>query len=454
MEVKALFSKRDPFEAVGQRVNEIEEKISQLEEEKESLEDELKELVEEETRSIVDIFFDSPDLSEIAIDEKPETESWALQPLYKEDAIGNMRIWQIGFNASTEELYFRYGLVKTRNFIPGSIKVETNQSNRTLQEQALLQARRKYMDKFIEELYRPAGMEKPMAIKAALANKYEPMRVKKWPVAVNCKCDGERMMCSMDLEGKLQFKSRTNRSINLPHFHQELSIFMRYLPNCILDGELYTHGYKPNQIRSIVSTRKNGTHPLLPTIMYYMFDIYYPENPPYEYRYNRLLSAYKRYIEDGHKNLVFNILACSLAYNDSELKKFHDFYVSKGYEGLIIRKLAGKNPTPKEIRESIYRDSRTNNLLKYKEFFEEEGPIVDMYDGEGKEKGLANFKVQDPRGNILGVHPAETVETRREWFQQGKAKFLGRMYTYRYFETSEYGVPRFPVGKGFRDFMD
>lgn len=454
MEVRALFSKRDPLEEVGQKVHEIEEKISQLEEEKELLEDELEELVDEEVRSLVDIFFDDPDLSEIAIDETPTTESWAFQPLYKEDAINNMRIWQIGFNAPTEELYARYGLVKTRNFIPVSLKVETNQSGRTLQEQALLQARRKYMDKFIQELYRPAGMEKQMIVKAALANKYELKRVKKWPLAVSCKCDGERMMCSMDSEGKLQFRSRTNRSINLPHFHHELSIFMRYLPGCILDGELYKHGYKSNQIRSIVSTRKKGTHPLLGTIMYYMFDIWYQENPPYEYRYNRLLSAYRKFIEDGHKNTVFCILACSLAYNETDLKKFHDFYVSQGYEGLIIRKLAGENPTSKEIKESIYRDTRTNNILKYKEFFEEEGPVVDIYDGEGKEKGLINFKVQDPRGNILGVHPAETVEKRRKWFLQGKSKFLGRMYTYRYFETSEYGVPRFPTGKGFRDLMD
>src|SRR5205085_7401226 len=140
------------------------------------------------------------------------------------------------------------------------------------------------------------------------------------------------------------------------------------------------------QLRSIISTTKGGTHPLLPTIEYYIFDIYYPENPPYEIRYNCLLRAYKKFIEDGNINTKFFILACSLAYKNEDIVKYHEIYVSLGYEGAIIRKLAGKNPTEKDIRESIYRETRTNNILKYKIFFEEEGTIIDVYDGQGKEK--------------------------------------------------------------------
>ena len=174
----------------------------------------------------------------------------------------------------------------------------------------------------------------------------------------------------------------------------------------------------------------------------------------YEIRYNCLLRAYKKFIEDGNINTKFFILACSLAYKNEDIVKYHEIYVSLGYEGAIIRKLAGKNPTEKDIRESIYRDTRTNNILKYKIFFEEEGTIIDVYDGQGKEKNVASFVIQDDKGKIFKVHPTGTLELRKKWFLEPKSKFIGRRYTYYFFERTEYGIPRFPIGKTFRDFMD
>ena len=243
--------------------------------------------------------------------------------------------------------------------------------------------------------------------------------------------------------------------LNLKLNDDELKLLLRYLPSdCILDGEMYNLDYNLNQIQSIVTTKKDRTHSSLPNIKYYIFDVFFPENPPYEYRYNKLLDAYKSYLNDGNKNTTFEILASSLCNDFDELEEYGKYYISQGFEGMIIRHLAGKNPTSKQFELSRYQQKRSNSILKYKPFIDKEGTVVDIYEGTGVEKGLILFKVKNENDQVFGVRPRGSHEKRRKLFEKGAESFLGRTYTYRYQEVSEYGIPRFPVGIGFRDYMD
>ena len=89
--------------------------------------------------------------------------------------------------------------------------------------------------------------------------------------------------------------------------------------------------------------------------------------------------------------------------------------------------------------------------MKVKEFFDEEGSIIEVSDGEGREKGLALFNVRNNTGKLFNVRPKGNFSQRAFWFTHPE-ECIGKRYTYRYFELTEYGIPRFPVGIAFRDY--
>jgi len=163
-----------------------------------------------------------------------------------------------------------------------------------------------------------------------------------------------------------------------------------------------------------------------------------------------LLKAMRCCVADGHSLHAIQCVACELANSHEEIKQYHDKYVEQGYEGVIIRKLAFEE---KEIPNSVYCFKRCSNILKYKEFDDEEVTILDVTQGAGKEAGIAMFKVQDSKGNVLeAVRPSGSFEERKRWFENPK-EVIGRRYTIKFWGRSEYGIPRFPVGVGFRDIL-
>ena len=82
---------------------------------------------------------------------------------------------------------------------------------------------------------------------------------------------------------------------------------------------------------------------------------------------------------------------------------------------------------------------------------EEEGEIIGIDEGKGREKGIALITVRDPRGNEFNVRPAATFEQRKVWFDHPDL-IIGKKMTYQFQNLSEFGVPRFPVGKDIRDY--
>ena len=133
------------------------------------------------------------------------------------------------------------------------------------------------------------------------------------------------------------------------------------------------------------------------------------------------------------------------------MKFYHDVYVKHGFEGLMIRKLAGSNPTKTQLKQSWYKGKKNDNLLKFKLFFEAEGTVIAVNEGKGKFAGLAVFRLRTDSGKEFDCTPAATEELKRKWYQE-RDQLIGKRYTYRYQELTEYGIPRFPVGKGFRDY--
>ncbi len=426
---------------------------------------------------------------EIRVDQLPTREKWKLTALYRVNAVGNMMMWQIGFDGRNR-LVITTGTVVKHDGTAGEMREETTEvepkGNRTMQAQALQEARKRYKDKFLGEGYRPAGNSVPIPTKPTLAYTWVTKKdmeeakekrkrmgqridpkwrvVDRFPVAVQPKLDGIRMLASLSEANQVRCRSRENNSFStLEHIEEELRDFFTYLPaNAELDGELYNLDMDFTTITSCVKSVKRR-HPRIKEIVYHIFDIItdlteeVPEDKskvvgiPYEKRFELLSGAYMKYLEDGHVNTAFVILPYALAFSEEEILLYHEECVKMGYEGVIIRKLAGERPTYQTLKESEYHPGRNSNILKYKQFLDEEALVIGVEEAKGTEEGSALFKVRDKRGNEFNIRMRGSISQRREWFENPD-QVIGKKVTLRFQELSIHGVPRFPVGIALRDY--
>lgn len=437
----------------------------------------------------------------INIDQLPSTLKWTLVPLYKIGKGGETRYWQIGYDPITNKLISISKVIQKKDGTPGKarkteLSVKLNKSGRNYQEQALLQAKSKYRRQYDREGYRPAGEEPPKRFKEMLANNYIPpgkrdpstnqplktnIRDEQLIRGVSCqaKVDGIRALAWInDEKNYVNLYSRGNKQFETPiHIRTELWYFFFYLkilvkntffphisitqeneiPEIGIDGELYNHDMTFEEITSIVRT-ENEVNERINKIQYWIFDIMI-KNIPTEYRLNILQKAYEEFKETEYYQGNILILTSTSVYSHADIKVLFDHYISLKYEGLMIRKLAGIEIDPtiinrlnsSELKDTYYESGRSNNLLKYKEFITEEVTVLDIVSGEGKEEGIGNLLVQDIRGNVFIVHPKGSFEKRRDWLLH-KQNYIGKLYTIKYNELTENGVPRFPVGLVFRTY--
>jgi hypothetical protein len=449
----------------------------------------------------------------IRIDQDPTKEKWQLETLYKDDHRGVTRMWEIMFDGKNK-LVITYGTVEGEKTTVMT-EVKLNTTGRDMKQQAILEARSRYNEKFRTDGYRPSGDETPMNKEPMLAYKWvshekmedalsllfrlkktagrgkrklsekkmgelrklpppteqdlinaELHRTKtgewkidqKWstvdyfPVAVQAKIDGIRLLCSLT-GTKVRCLTRENSEYqHLRHIIDDLQLFFSYFPRgTILDGELYIEGEQFNSIASITRRQTQPYHPRLSELKYYIFDIITPTPMTFTERYNLLVSAYQKYTEEFQERASknFMIVSVTLAKSDEEIESFHDQYTKMGYEGLMIRYLGSDDPEMN--KKSMYVSGYTPNLLKYKKFIDEEAVIIGVDQGSGTEEGAAMLIVRDIRANQLKIRMRAPIEERRQWFQNPQS-IIGKLATIRYQELSVYKVPRFPVGVAIRDY--
>ena len=431
-------------------------------------------------------------------DQNPSTLRWGYVPIYKIDKRGLKRYWQLLFEPTSEELIIYTGVAVKSDGNPGKIKdptrkkIKKNRSGRNIQEQALLEARKKY-DDYYDKNYRPEGDEGSQYLEPMLANNYHPIgwinpntnmieEVKineshlERGVLCQPKIDGIRSRCWLDNTGtNILMLSKTNkRQERQEHIKMHLIIFFKYLYASInrspymnkiisegyieskyntfgIDGELYNHELSFNEISSIVRTT-NKIHEKAHIIQYYIFD-FIVEYVHTEERMRILNEAYTNYINENNFEAQYLVLVSSTTAHTYEyIEQLYQHFLKLKYEGIMIRKSAGnKMLNNDEIKETYYISGRGNNLLKYKPSITEEGIVLDIISGEGKEEGIAILIIRDIRGNVLPIHPSGMYETRKEWLIN-KYNYIGLPYTFKYNELSEYGVPRAPTGISFRTY--
>lgn len=380
----------------------------------------------------------------IAIDQVPTRPEWAFPILYKLDQRGREASWQVAFDGFDQ-------LVMTFGKVGGAIRETRSRvvpkSNRTMIQQALQEARTRYDLKISKDGYHQDG-EVTQVIQPMLAHKWAPGTRLAYPVVTQPKLDGVRCLGQV-VNGSVELRTRNNKPIHhLNHIRQALLHLSQFLPpETIYDGELYAIDQPFNVIISIVK-QEISPHPREEILSYFMFDLILPQDPGFVQRYDQLTNAYYDYADAGYftydpeGNVAdpLRVVESSIAESAEDLLSAHTDYVENGYEGLIIRQ-----------PNSIYSMTRTRNLLKYKQFIDEEVTIVDVRDATGTEAGAALLMVRDDRGNTLPVRFRGSFDQRRQWLQHPE-DVIGQRATIRYQELTPDGVPRFPVGVGLRNY--
>jgi ATP-dependent DNA ligase len=379
------------------------------------------------------------------------------------------RRWQIGFDPAGG------GAVVTASGKDGGkvtvsrAAVKTNKSGRNVAQQAAVAVAAKFKTQTTREAFAvlraaDAAAGAPPAADAAAPPpppRPVPMLVKDgakvvapernlFPAVCMRKYDGVR--CLVDAPpgsgGGARFTSRQRNSLDhlAAVFGEACARILSHLPpGSVLDGELVVLDGSSSGARedfaatvSAAKTRANGVSEDARTrLCLVVFDV--ATGGPFVERLAALATAVHRAAAGDRVRVVEAAPVDCMA----ELLRERDRVVAAGGEGVVAKALASPYEPGK----------RPNTAAKFKSFDEEEGVVVAVDSGEGKEAGCAMFTVQMGAGSRAPtrMHPAGSLEERAKWLADAP-RVVGKRVTVQFQGRSADGVVRFPVVKAIRDY--
>jgi hypothetical protein len=199
--------------------------------------------------------------------------------------------------------------------------------------------------------------------------------------------------------------------------------------DCIaIDGEAYIHGMPLQKIVSLARKYQKGKTEQL---QYYVFDLIVNGKLSFSDRYSILEKAVSKLNSD---NIV--LVPIKEIQNELEMKEYHGVCLQNGFEGVIIR----HNNVMYDI------GKRCPNLFKYKEFFDIEAKIENVW-------GNAMLTVKLKNGIILDLTPKRTHAERKEMLNQ-KESLIGKWIWVKYQAETKDGNLQFPIGLELRECDD
>lgn len=195
----------------------------------------------------------------------------------------------------------------------------------------------------------------------------------------------------------------------------------------ILDGELMLpYPYTFQETCESIKKRNDNSYKL----EYHIFDLI-DTTMPFKDRH--------KYISDKYSHFpnfkIVDAIPDSLSKCDYYLNKFID----QGYEGSIIRD-----------GNSLYEvNTRSNYLVKYKNFLDAEFEIVDVKQGTGSMEGCAIFTCKTENGTVDCV-PKGTFEYKKDLYHR-RNSLIGKYLTIKFQGYTDDKSLRFPVGIGIRE---
>ena len=243
-------------------------------------------------------------------------------------------------------------------------------------------------------------------------------------VYVQPKIDGIRMLAQLNERDEIILKTRTGKIIEgFPKIRKALE---EVIPSqaIIMDGEMFAPGISFEQLCSDFKMGKE-------TLTYHVFDFYDDELQETTF-HERLpvLKAMMCGLDD-----VTQIIETHLVMN-TRIEEFHDQFVEQGWEGIMIRE--------QDSKYTVGRRSRS--LLKWKYMATDEFKVRNHCTDKD---GFINWICQTWSNKVFRVVPNGT---RKKLSAKEASEFHGEMLTVQYQNLTDKGVPRFPVGLGFRNY--
>jgi DNA ligase-1 len=369
----------------------------------------------------------------------------SLPTLYHKGKDGKLRQWTVSYDDI--KVYTKYGTCDGM-LIESSYRVEPKNVGRanatTAAEQAKLEAEASWLfkrDRKYSETKKDA--EQPLYL-PMLAKEFSGRRraEAKYPMYLQPKLDGVRCLAKREND-EVTLTSRQGKPWNIPHIAQDLLKFME--DGDVFDGEIYIHGETFQKITSLVrrADPANKNHnPEALKLEYWVYDrpvLAGDEDISFEER--EFVNAFSTLTAPvgGAGRIV--IVASDSVYDYHEVEGYHDHYAAEGYEGVVLR-------DPKSKYEWGYR---SDGLLKFKKFQDSEFEIVDVIEGIGKMEGHGIFICKsDCSDQTFECSLKGTMAERKELFDN-KEDYIGKVLKVKYFNRTDSGLPRFPVGLGVRD---
>ena len=262
-----------------------------------------------------------------------------------------------------------------------------------------------------------SGNAKPMLAKTVNWDKV------KYPCLIQPKLDGVRclMVCG---DESIVFLSRSGKPYTtLNHIEQDV---LGTVKNVILDGEIYSEELSFQDIVAAVKKQRPDSLKL----KFRAYDIVSDDKQ--QQRWERTVELVDS-IESPYIQLVLSFRVDT----KENIKQAHDQWVSEGYEGAMIRHLDG-----------LYgQGQRSSDLLKVKEFDETEFKFKQFETGLRDEDLIAvceNADGKEFRAKMIGTREEKEVI-------KNYPDLEGSQLTVKHFGWTDDGLPRFPIGKAFRD---
>lgn len=281
-----------------------------------------------------------------------------------------------------------------------------------------------------------------------LAHPFEAKKVKSWPVAVEPKLDGVRVLCFVNrTNSTAKFYSRSGKEFtSFEHLVPEV-LKLHRLPadlndNFVLDGEVVSGTF--NATTSAVRKKKVAAvdavfhvFDILPTACFYADDKkgYLPAGT-YSERADILKVMLSR---EGYVRRVEPVFAD----HQEAVHGLYANYRARGLEGVIVKDLDG-----------LYHRRRNHAWMKIKAEESVDLVITGAYEGEGKYVGMLGGLTADFNGVVVKVGGGFTDEQRLTFwcaFTDSLMSLVGRMMEVEYHEVTPDGSLRHSRFKRFRD---
>lgn len=203
----------------------------------------------------------------------------------------------------------------------------------------------------------------------------------------------------------------------------------------VLDGELYVHDWSFQRITSAVKKFSANTT----LLEYHVYDV-----PVSGKNFRERFSIFQEALASRKDSLgVVKVVEVPTHEVKSweEVAQYEAGYLALGYEGVMLRSQDGK----------YLFGHRSADLLKVKQFQDDEFEIIGGKEATGKDTGTAVFICRTKDGKEFEARPMGDHALRTRYWNDLK-KLTGKWLTVKFQDLTDDGIPRFPVGIAIRDY--